>query len=257
MRIPSSPHHLGREGELFGMYHAASGTARATVLLCPPLGQVLVRTHRIYRQLATTLANQGIASLRFDYYGTGDSAGDGLALDWNRCVADVATAASELRALSGCQRVVGFGARLGGSLALEAASSAGFERLILWDPILDGSHYVARMDAMQEELRVDPLHYTQPRTVEEVANQWLGFGISAHWRAQVDAYRAAAPTVPTHVIDSLPASSPASWDVLARGGAGVTRVQPATQWEDLHRLEHAILAPVMVQAVISQLQETA
>ncbi len=113
MRLePAQPCQFGTSGDLFGLYHATSGSARSAVLMCPPLGQDMIRSHRVYRQLADALAQQGIAVLRFDYYGSGDSAGDSAELDWARCRADMVTAAGELRARSGCTRLIGFGARL-------------------------------------------------------------------------------------------------------------------------------------------------
>ncbi|MCU1487507.1 MAG: hypothetical protein JWN67_4253, partial [Actinomycetia bacterium] len=61
---------------LFGWLHAPDGgTARAGVVLCPPTGYEAVCSHRTLRVVAERLAELGIAALRFDYDGTGDSAG--------------------------------------------------------------------------------------------------------------------------------------------------------------------------------------
>ncbi len=233
-----------------GMYHGVGGHASVGMLLCPPLGQSLLRTHRLYRQLATGLAAQGVCALRFDYRCSGDSAGDSGSLDWQNCVADIRQAAAELRVRSGCSMVIGFGAQLGGSLALAAAPAAGFAQLILWDPVLDGASHVAELDAWQESLRNDPLHYVRPRSAEEAGGQWLGFPVSLHWRAQVAAWRAAPVRVPTLIVDSLQQPEAGRWSPLAEAGARVVAMRPGTQWGDLHRLEHAILAPDLLRLVV-------
>lgn len=258
MRVePAQPCQFGSGGGLFGLYHAVAGRARAAVLLCPPLGQNMIRSHRVYRQLADALALQGIAALRFDYFGTGDSAGTGGESDWTRCVADAATAAAELRARSGCTRLIGFGARLGGAIALEAAPAARLAELLLWDPILDGDACVTGMDAMQEELRVDPMRFSTPRTREDAAGQWLGFPVGAELRRQLEGWRAAPAAVPVHVFDSLPAGAGPDWHARLGTGTDVVALSSTASWDVLDRLEHAILAPDLVRAVVDQLREAA
>lgn len=257
MTPASEPCQFGRDGALIGMYHGVAGHAPVGMLLCPPLGQMLLRTHRVYRQLASGLAARGIGVLRFDYHGTGDSAGDSLALDWQHCLADIRSAAAELRVRSGCATVVGFGAQLGGSLALAAAATAGFARLILWDPVLDGARHVAELDAGQEALRNDPQHYVRPRGVEEAAGQWLGFPVSAQWRAQLAGWRAEPARVPTLILDSRPEPVAEGWSPLAEAGARVLAMPASTDWSDLHRLEHAILAPDLLRMVGAALEPAA
>src|ERR1700755_53515 len=55
---PELPFFFGADDGLFGMYHAPASPPRRAVLMCPPLGQELIRTHRLYRQLAQALAAQ-------------------------------------------------------------------------------------------------------------------------------------------------------------------------------------------------------
>ena len=255
MTPDSEPCQFGRDGALVGMYHGVSVHASIGVLLCPPLGQALMRTHLVYRRLATGLAERGMSAMRFDYRGAGDSAGDSRSLDWQHCVSDIRAAAAELRVRSGCTTVVGFGSRLGGSLALDAASAVGFARLILWDPVLDGARHVAELDARQECLRTDPLHYARQRTAAEAAGQWMGFPISERWRNQVAAWHVAPACVPAMIVDSLPEAMHGGWSPLAESGARVVPMRPITNWGDLNRLEHAILAPDLLQVVVRELEQ--
>ena len=251
------PFFFGADGGLFGMYHAPTLPARRAVLMCPPLGQDLIRCHRVYRQLAQALMAQGLAVLRFDYHGTGDSAGDSVHVDWDRCVADTVIAADELRRRAGVERVVAFGARLGGSIALCAASRARFAEVIAWDPVLDGDAYVAALDAMQAALREDADRFTRPRSHADVAEQWLGFDVGAALRDQLSALRVTPADVPTMVLDSLPVSAEPRWEALVSSRGRVAALSPPTPWDDLRRLETAILSQPLIQAVSGRLKETA
>ena len=251
------PFFFGPDAGLFGMYHAPSVPARRAMLMCPPLGQDLIRCHRLYRQLAQSLAEEGMAVLRFDYHGTGDSAGSSGDVDWMRCVADTATAATELRRRAGVDRVVAFGARLGGSVALSAAAQAHFSEVIAWDPVLDGDHYVAELDAMQAALREDASRFNQPRSHTDVAEQWLGFDIGGTLRHQLSDLRVAGANVPTLVLDSLPATPEPRWDRIVSQRGRVAAITPSTPWDDLERLESAILSHPLIQAVTGRMKEVA
>ncbi|MDE1892786.1 MAG: alpha/beta hydrolase [Pseudomonadota bacterium] len=252
---PTQPCQFGTGGDLFGIYHAATGHPKRAVLLCPPLGQEMVRSHRIYRQLGDALALQGCAVLRFDYYGSGDSAGASNQLDWTRCVSDAVTAAAELRRRSGCDRLLGFGARLGGAIALESADDAGFAELLLWDPILDGSAHVARLDAMQDALWRDGDRFSQPRTAADAANQWLGFPIGPALKRQLGHWRAGPAKVPVALLDSQPPAPPGQ--PAGALDATIRRLQTAIAWDDLERLEHAVLSPELIRAVVDHVRGSA
>ncbi|HEY5089012.1 MAG TPA: alpha/beta hydrolase, partial [Polyangia bacterium] len=88
------------------------------MILCNPIGDDLIRAHRAFRHLAEALANSGFPVLRFDFDGTGDSAGDERDPDrvatWR---ADIKRAAAELRARSGVQALALVGLKLGATLA--------------------------------------------------------------------------------------------------------------------------------------------
>lgn len=252
-----TPFFFGARGGLFGMYHAPALHARRAVLMCPPLGQDLIRCHRVYRQLAQALAAQGLAVLRFDYHGTGDSAGGSAEVDWDRCIADAVTASAELRSRSGVDRVVAFGARLGGSVALAAADRARFTEVIAWDPVLDGDEYVGALDAMQAALREDGDRFTRPRSHADVAEQWLGFDIGESLRHQLSALSLDGANVPTLVLDSLPTVPQPRWDRIVSSRGTVAVIGPPTPWNDLRRLEAAILSQPLIQAVSGRLKETA
>jgi alpha-beta hydrolase superfamily lysophospholipase len=248
------PFFFGRDGELFGIYHAASGAATKAVLLCAPLGQEYIRCHRLYRQLASALAAEGIPVLRFDYYGCGDSAGASNEVDWDRCLRDIATAAAELRSRSGVDRVSAFGARLGASLALAAAPTAQLTDLVAWDPVIDGRAYVATIDALQDALRCDTHRFVRPRAASEANEQWLGFPVSAELRRRITSLRVEGLATPSLLIDSLGGSAP-DWRGLVQDRARVHSLQLETPWDELTRIEVAILSHPLVQTVAAHLRE--
>src|SRR5256885_16263297 len=63
---------------LFGLHDAPRTDAgrEGSVVLCYPYGRDYMSAFRAYRTLALRLARAGFHVLRFDYRGTGDSAGD-------------------------------------------------------------------------------------------------------------------------------------------------------------------------------------
>lgn len=149
------PFFFGPPGrELFGCYHepAAWPAREQGVVLCYPLGQEYLRSHRACRNLAAQLARAGFPTLRFDYYGTGDSQGASDEASLEQWLADLRLAVAELRARGGVERVILAGLRLGASLALRAAAQTPeLAGLVLWEPIVSGPRYLAELRARHEE----------------------------------------------------------------------------------------------------------
>jgi pimeloyl-ACP methyl ester carboxylesterase len=132
---------------LYGVHQAPEGKALdAGLVLCYPFGQEYMRAHRAYRQLALLLTKIGFHVLRFDYRGTGDSSGELDNIIADHWVADVGHAVQELRDVANIQRVGVVGLRLGALIAAQACNARDdIDRLILWDPVLSGSHYDAEL----------------------------------------------------------------------------------------------------------------
>jgi dienelactone hydrolase len=129
---------------LFGWYHPPAGVRRTGgIVICNPIGDDLCRSHRPLRHLAERLARAGFPVLRFDYRGTGDSAGDEHEPDrvagWLK---DIALAAEELRARSAVARVSLVGLRAGATLAAVAAGSLEVESVVLWSGYPSGGAFV-------------------------------------------------------------------------------------------------------------------
>lgn len=136
---------------LFGFYHPPSrDNARTAVVLCNPFGHEAMSSHRAYLALASRLANAGFPTLRFDYDGTGDSAGG--AQDPERVAAwlrSIAAARDFVLAQSGLDQVVLVGTRLGALLALRHATERPVDGLVLFAPPASGRAWVREMRALQ------------------------------------------------------------------------------------------------------------
>lgn len=144
---------------LFALFDAAStavdGRPGPAVLICAPHGQEGLRAHRLLRVLAQRLSRSGCDVLRFDPYGSGDSAGADEDLDWDGWVDDIGVAAAELARRCPGRPQVWIGVRLGASVACSAAGRAASAAasgsrgpavrpaaLVLCEPVLDGPAYL-------------------------------------------------------------------------------------------------------------------
>lgn len=148
------PFHF-RDGDrpLLGVYHRPVGIpSRAVgVVLCYPVLDDYVGAHRAYRVFAERLARERFHVLRFDYYATGDSAGDRSEADLSQWLDDVNDAVDELRSSQGVLRVALAGLRLGGTLAaLAAGTRDDVEGVALWHPVVTGTDYLDLLRARQD-----------------------------------------------------------------------------------------------------------
>jgi predicted alpha/beta hydrolase len=141
---------FGRErARCFGMLHLPAGEAQRGVVLCNSVGFEGQTSQRALRRLADRLVEQGLAVLRFDYDGTGDSDGG----DWedNRVdawIESVDLAIDALHARSGISDVQLVGIRLGADLAYPVAGRRKVSGIALWWPVASGSAFARELRAM-------------------------------------------------------------------------------------------------------------
>jgi len=175
------PFYFGEDQSLFGLYHAPQpGQDRDTaVLLCASMGQDYIRAHRANRQLAVRLARAGFPVMRFDYYASGDSAGEDSEVSITRWQADISTAIAELKRRSGVSKVSLIGMRLGATLAaLVGAQRGDTPRLVAWEPLVNGNEFVKELIERHEER----LRYFLTKPAAEAEHQkrteLLGFAVT-------------------------------------------------------------------------------
>lgn len=137
------------ERRLFGIYEppAAGSAGRRAAIFCYPWGAEYLHAHRIIRQLALMLSGIGFHTLRFDFYGTGDSGGEPTDIDLVGLEADLEMAIEELAEITGLAKVTLIGLRLGATVATRVASRlhGEIEALVLWDPVLSGIEYLDQL----------------------------------------------------------------------------------------------------------------
>ena len=134
---------------LAGFVHRPDAPGVAGVVLCPPIGYELWSSHRSFRQLALDLCAAGLTVLRFDYDGTGNSAGNYT--DPHRMQAwrdSVDQAVAYLQSL-GVVDLALVGLRFGATLAWsQGANQASVQTIVLWDPVVSGRRFVRELKLM-------------------------------------------------------------------------------------------------------------
>jgi uncharacterized protein len=93
-----------------------------------------MESHWIFVKCSRELARAGIASLRFDFYGSGESEGEFLEMTLESEIADALAAVQFLRRQRGIdpRRVALVGLSLGGAIAALIAERARAQALIMW-----------------------------------------------------------------------------------------------------------------------------
>jgi pimeloyl-ACP methyl ester carboxylesterase len=173
------PFYFGNSAKsLFGIYHPPKlGIARhAGVILCYPMGEEYIRSHRAFVRLAMHLSSAGFHTLRFDYYGCGDSEGDSDQGEIRQWLDDISTAIEELKGGSDVNQICLVGLRLGGSLALLAGAERGdIDGLVLWNPITSGRKYVEELITAYQGKARNFFPGLECRSREEGYKEALGF----------------------------------------------------------------------------------
>jgi len=216
--------------QIFAVYHPAVGAdGRVLTVICPPLFAELNRTYSILRKLAVALAEQGQHVLRLDYSGTGDSFGrleDMTISDW---VEDIKLAVQEGRELSGCSTVRIVSVRASALLASMSIGAANdIERLVLWDPIPDGSKYLQALN--REQLAVLEQHHFLDRTMRHKLT--CDYDMYRMSEQMMDEFR----TIDSDVYSNVPRNklrvfNTTSADEFPVQGASRDTVRHACNWE--------------------------
>lgn len=208
-------------GDCFAMYAPAFGPA---ILMCPPFGDEALKTARVWRDLTVRLGKQGLASLRFDLPGTGNSAGEPT--DPNRVEVwrDAVRACATWLAPRHDGRVILFGHRFGALLALDAAASGvKAERLVLLDPPETGAALARYFRARARLERVGPL----PEGPDYI--QAGGVPLSEASLRAIAALPAPLGRVqfpPALLVLNEPSSSPSSWPDRLRARGSIVETIP-------------------------------
>ena len=221
------------------------------ILLCSPLGFEQLHSHRSLRVLAQMLAAEGYPVLRFDWHGTGDSAGDDLAAERvTHWLQDIETTIGWLREQSGCERISLIGLRAGALLAAAAASrrETPIERMLLWAPVVRGKQYVRELRAIDRTAEAP----RDPRPSDQIIEAG-GFRMTvatAEQLSQLD-LTALSPNCRELIIaqrDDLPLPADVT-DWIASRGESVRRIV-ATETQAMLAEPHRTRIPVQTLSAI-------
>ncbi|HEX9189254.1 MAG TPA: alpha/beta hydrolase [Vicinamibacteria bacterium] len=253
--MPVKPFYFGRSSRpLYGVLHEARGARRGPgVVLCPPFGQEALRAHRSLRELASRLAEAGRPALRFDYGGSGDSAGEPEDARLDGWVEDALAAVEEMKEATGEEQVALLGLRLGASVALIAARRAGgVEALVLWEPVVDGVRHLAELRAAHAAWMHDhaPLASLRPDEV-------LGFPLP---RALADDLAllqldgpGPLPAGRTLVVAGEDGGRPLPW--AGAPGVEAREVPPAPVWLHAEGMSRALVPGTLLEGIVRWLAE--
>lgn len=251
MSLPTAqPLYFGpADRPLFGWLHRppASLNRGAGIVLCSPSGYEAICTHRTYRHFAEAAASRGFTALRFDYDGTGNSAGDTMDPDrvaaWLR---SVNLAIDALKEFAGVAEVCLFGVRVGASLGVVAAQDRSDVRaMIAFAPVIKVKTYLREIRALAlARPQVEPpAGIPMDPTLQEAA----GFATTQETRSalgKIDLLQLASPAIRDVMVfnrDDLPVDDAWHRHLSAHGAAvGQTKLD---QYVDMMRDAHESTVP--------------
>lgn len=265
----------GPSRQLYGLFQPPAGEDRRhCVVLCNPFGQEALRAHRMLKVLGDRLARAGYSVLRFDYFGTGDSDGQDDEGDLRSWVGDVLLANEEVMRRSGYPEASWFGLRLGATLAALATAQAPAapQRVLLWDPVVDGPGYLALLRQAHIAALMDngPKVWESLRSDRDAAvknvddTEALGFPLTGQLRRQIGDLSTAswARCRAGRVCLIGTGGSPELADLescLRDAGTPCTRYRIDTQivWASHEAMNSAIVPADALQAILGAMSEPA
>lgn len=141
--------------KIFGILHRPiTNKSTPAILICHGLAGHKTGKYRLYVNLAKALAESGIAALRIDFRGSGDSEGEFSDMTLEGEVSDALKGLDFLynNPLFDNSRIGLFGRSVGGTVALIAARRHGkIKSLATWAPLYDGEQWAEKWEMVQKQ----------------------------------------------------------------------------------------------------------
>lgn len=214
----------GTNGKLLSVYFPPSAAVfhKANLLFLPAFAEEMNRSRWLVAHAARRFSEIGFGVLLLDLYGTGDSAGDHLDARWEAWLEDVSCAATWLRSRDE-KPIWLWGLRLGATLAAQASTSiGGFDRLILWQPVVSGARYMDQFlrIAIGEEITkahggAHSVAEIRDRLASDRSVEVAGYALHQALVRKIDALELSAETIPQ--------STSVSWLDVQPGDSGSIR----------------------------------
>jgi exosortase A-associated hydrolase 2 len=253
---------------LLGALHQTPRLRRrnTAILLCNPFGEEAARAHRLYRVMASHLDLAGYVVLRFDFRGTGDSAGDEADASVAAWITDIEIAAAELERVSGATQLILVGLRLGALLASLAVVRGRLRprHLVLWDPVVHGQTFLQQLanshrTFMREEMGDAGWRDNLRVDADGIPEEALGTTINPTLaRELVEVDLAATPPSAEQITVICTRMSEAMAGLRTNIAARNVRwidAPASADWNSDHALNNATLPMDIVQTVVGRIQE--
>lgn len=260
--VRAHPFYFGPDQRpLFGWLHMPDAGQRKGlgVLICGPLGYESVSAYRTLRHVAEQAASHGFPALRFDYDGTGNSAGSDTDPDrMHAWLQSIQSASHALRELGGVEHVCVFGVRLGASLGVVASQELPeVVGAALISPIVDGRRYLREMRALAA---TSALASGSAQGATSELQEVAGFVTTSETRKALGEMKLSGgglPVAPGHVLlverTDLPADGLLA-EALAERGSTVSR-HGFAGYADMMRDAHETVVPAaMIGAWLEWMQ---
>lgn len=176
------------------LHRADEPGARLGVLLAPPLFHEQPRSRRLLMEVAVGLAAMGLPSMRFDYFGTGDSAGRSDQVDFSSMGLDLELAAGALLAQTGVDRVAVLAWRGAALPVARWLQGAGAKPLVvLWEPVVDGARWLEELarDDTAERGSADRYRLVRRHAGATGDESLMGVAVSPRLRSDIAGARVA------------------------------------------------------------------
>jgi uncharacterized protein len=234
---------LNRDGQrLFGVMHRVDPAEQA-VVVCAPLFDEKLWSHRVLVNFARFVAARGIPVLRFDYYGDGESDGRFEDASVSTRVRDIHDAVDFCRQEARVSRVQLVGLGYGATLALRAALEQHHEAVagvVAWAPVIDGERYLN--DILRAHLSAQMLIHR--KVIQD--RQALVDQILRDESVNIEGYEIARPLFTEIVQANVPELlGRAATPVLVQQIAPTPRVD--AQYQDLAQLAGSLVQFEVVQ----------